>query len=59
MQCIFFRNDVCFANPQIPALLGKYKPEKEVQEKYCKTENFVKCPRLKATFAYLKASKGE
>jgi len=59
MQCIFFRNDVCFANPQIPALLGKYQPEKEVLDKYCKTEHFVKCPRLNTTLAYLKASKGE
>ncbi|MEJ2244303.1 MAG: hypothetical protein P8X87_07260 [Candidatus Bathyarchaeota archaeon] len=59
MQCIFFRNDVCFANPQIPALLGKYKPEKEVQDKYCRSENFVNCPRLNMIFSYLKALKGE
>jgi hypothetical protein len=59
MQCIFFRNDVCYANPQIPVLLGKYQPEKEVLDKYCKTENFSCCPRLKATLEYLKAAKGE
>jgi hypothetical protein len=59
MQCIFYRNDICYANPQIPALLGKYQPEKEVQDKYCKTENFGNCPRLNTTLAYLKAINGE
>ena len=59
MQCLFYRNDICYANPQIPALLGKYQPEKEVVEKYCKTENFVTCPRLDATLAYLKAINGK
>ncbi|WGM90571.1 MAG: hypothetical protein NUK63_05465 [Candidatus Bathyarchaeum tardum] len=59
MQCIFFRNDICYANPQIPALLGKYQPEKQVIDKYCKTENFPCCPRLKATLEYFKAVNGE
>lgn len=60
MRCIYFGNNgVCYAKPHVPLGAGDYKPEEEVQKEYCKTGEFVSCPRLTAIHDYLKASKGK
>ncbi len=47
MQCIFFgEHDICYARPV--EVQGSYKPEPEVQNKFCKTDKFRECPRLAA-----------
>jgi len=60
VQCIYFGpGEKCYANPPIPALAGKYKPDASIRNKYCKTDKFGTCPRFLATINVRKASKGQ
>jgi len=43
----------------MPVGAGNYKPEEEIQKKYCKTDGFRSCPRFVAIHEYLGALKGK
>jgi hypothetical protein len=62
MDCIYFVNNECIAQ----RLGSKYKPTNEEKTKFCQIEDitklsenaFLKCPRLNAYHANLRATKG-
>ncbi|MDR2720261.1 MAG: hypothetical protein LBC03_05620 [Nitrososphaerota archaeon] len=56
MQCLYLDGKTCWACTQIAT--NKYTQVLEVnttdKEKYCQTENFENCPRLKTMIALKK-----
>lgn len=56
MQCVLFESDnTCHAGIGVSAWNVK-KPKDTTIKDYCKTENFVNCPRLKIFLRYTAAS---
>ncbi len=57
MRCIFYGDrDRCYAG-SLPATVGNYSPDSEVQARFCETETFNECPRYLATIEFLSVKK--
>jgi hypothetical protein len=54
MLCVYFLQERCAAQPLVEKGLLFYKPEEGDKNIYCKTGDFMRCPRFMAYQAHLK-----